>query len=287
MVTGPQQMPVFSNKETLTVEDKQAILAYIDDVKNAPNPGGQDLRAHSAPSPRVCSRSSRRHRVVHRRRRLDRSQSPMSNSPTTPPARVGRRPGHRAGQPGSPNPRPAAAHAAADGYRPQGSQARRAASVADVPRLGPDDGAVRDRLGQIPANQNVTVPFSTAQVNASNAALGITFGLAIFLIGAGAIHWAKKLMPDQEEVVQLRHSLVSTPEERAEAGEVFWQGADESGFSKHKMIRRLLTAMILFPIPLVVMLRDLNPGQFNFEEMEEIGSGRRVPASSSTPQVGR
>lgn len=44
MVTGPQQMPVFSN-ETLTVEDKQAILAYIDDVKNAPNPGGQDLGA--------------------------------------------------------------------------------------------------------------------------------------------------------------------------------------------------------------------------------------------------
>jgi ubiquinol-cytochrome c reductase iron-sulfur subunit len=122
---------------------------------------------------------------------------------------------------------------------------------------------------KIPANQNVTIPFSTSQVNASNAALGVTFGLAIFLIGAGAIQWAKKLMPDQESV-QLRHSLVSTPEERAEFEEMFWQGADASGFGQRKMIRRsLLTAMILFPIPLVVMLRDLNPGQFNFEEMKE------------------
>ena len=117
---------------------------------------------------------------------------------------------------------------------------------------------------QIPVDANVNIPFSTAQVNASNAALGLTFGLAIFLIGAGVIHWAKKLMPDQE-VVQLRHPLASTPEEREEAGEVFWEGADASGFGQRKIIRRsLLLAMGLFPIPLIVMLRDLNPGPFDF-----------------------
>ncbi|MCB9412246.1 MAG: c-type cytochrome [Actinobacteria bacterium] len=42
MLTGPQQMPVFSN-ESLTVEEKQAILAYVDDLRTAPNPAGQDL----------------------------------------------------------------------------------------------------------------------------------------------------------------------------------------------------------------------------------------------------
>lgn len=44
MLTGPQQMPVFSNA-TLTVEDKQAILAYVDNLRTAPNPAGQDLGA--------------------------------------------------------------------------------------------------------------------------------------------------------------------------------------------------------------------------------------------------
>ena len=112
---------------------------------------------------------------------------------------------------------------------------------------------------KIPADATVNIPFSTATVGASNVALGLTFGLAIFLIGAGAIHWAKKLMPDQE-VVQLRHPLRSTDEDRAEAVATFEAGAEDSGFAQRKIIRRsLLLAMGLFPIPLIVMLRDLGP----------------------------
>ena len=42
MLTGPQQMPKFS-EETLTPENKQAIIKYIQTLKTAPNPGGQDL----------------------------------------------------------------------------------------------------------------------------------------------------------------------------------------------------------------------------------------------------
>lgn len=121
---------------------------------------------------------------------------------------------------------------------------------------------------KIPVDATVNIPFSTAQVGASNAALGITFGLAIFLIGAGAIHWAKKLMPDRE-IIQMRHRLTSTEEEREAASDTFWEGADESGFGQRTIIRRsLLTAMILFPIPLVVMLRDLNPGPFDFNVLK-------------------
>jgi ubiquinol-cytochrome c reductase iron-sulfur subunit len=112
----------------------------------------------------------------------------------------------------------------------------------------------------IPATATVTVPFFTHSVNASNAALGITFGLAIFLIGAGAIQWAKKLMPDQE-VIGYRHVMKSDAETREEAGEVFWEGAEASGFAQRKIIRRsLILALAVFPLPLVFLLRDLRVG---------------------------
>ena len=42
MLTGPQAMPVF-NDTTLTPEDKRAIIAYLVDVRNEPNPGGNGL----------------------------------------------------------------------------------------------------------------------------------------------------------------------------------------------------------------------------------------------------
>ncbi len=42
MVTGPQQMPVFSN-ETITPEDKRNLIAYVQSLKTEPNPGGLDL----------------------------------------------------------------------------------------------------------------------------------------------------------------------------------------------------------------------------------------------------
>lgn len=94
-------------------------------------------------------------------------------------------------------------------------------------------------------------------VGASQVALGFTFGMAILLIGTGAIQWAKKLMPDVE-VVQERHSLASTPKEDEAAKADYERGKEESGFARYSIIRRtLLGALALFPIPLVIMLRDL------------------------------
>ena len=95
------------------------------------------------------------------------------------------------------------------------------------------------------------------EVGFQNVALGVTFGLGVFAIGAGAIQWAKKLMPDVE-VVQERHSLQSTPAEDAAAAEQYERGKEESGFAQYRMIRRtLIAALALFPIPLVILLRDL------------------------------
>jgi ubiquinol-cytochrome c reductase iron-sulfur subunit len=83
--------------------------------------------------------------------------------------------------------------------------------------------------------------------------------MAILLIGLGAIHWAKKLMPD-EEVIQERHALTSSNEERAAVQSSLQRGAAESGFKERKIIRRsLLGALALFPVPLIVLLRDLGP----------------------------
>ena len=108
----------------------------------------------------------------------------------------------------------------------------------------------------VPTDALVSLPL-IGDTSASNVALGVSFGLAIFLIGTGAIHWAKKLMPDVE-VVQERHELRSTDDDRAAAVEVFEAGAADSGFGSRRIIRRsLLGALVLFPIPLVVMLRDL------------------------------
>lgn len=42
MITGPQNMPVFAD-EALSVEQKQAITAYIFEMRDGANPGGLDL----------------------------------------------------------------------------------------------------------------------------------------------------------------------------------------------------------------------------------------------------
>ena len=42
MLTGPQSMPIFADS-SLTPKDKQAIIAYIEDLQNAASPGGMSL----------------------------------------------------------------------------------------------------------------------------------------------------------------------------------------------------------------------------------------------------
>lgn len=109
-----------------------------------------------------------------------------------------------------------------------------------------------------PLDSVVELPF-LGPVSTSNLLLGLTFGLGTFLIGAGAIHWARKLMAN-EEVAQERHPLSSTPEERSEAKLAVEEGANLSGLKNYPIIRRtLILAMAVFPIPLIWVLRDLGP----------------------------
>jgi quinol---cytochrome c reductase iron-sulfur subunit len=93
----------------------------------------------------------------------------------------------------------------------------------------------------------------------SNQLLGIGLAVALLGIGAGAVHWAKTLMPDEERV-EYRHLQRGTDEERADAVEILKLGAAESGIGRRPLIRNsLLGAMALFPLPALIFLRDSGP----------------------------
>ena len=54
MVTGPQSMPVFGDN-TMTPEEKRAIIAFLKTTAAEPSPGGAALWARSGRCPRVPS----------------------------------------------------------------------------------------------------------------------------------------------------------------------------------------------------------------------------------------
>ena len=77
----------------------------------------------------------------------------------------------------------------------------------------------------IPVDAGINIPLA-GPVGALNLALGLSFGLGILLVGIGAIHWARKLMPGTEVVAE-RHTMRSPDEERAAAVEAFERRVSE------------------------------------------------------------
>jgi ubiquinol-cytochrome c reductase iron-sulfur subunit len=98
-----------------------------------------------------------------------------------------------------------------------------------------------------------------ARVQLSNLLLGLGLFVALFGIGAGAVHWAKTLMPDEERV-ELRHTMRGSDEDRADAVAILKEGAAESGLGRRPLIRNsLLGALALVPLPALAFLRDAGP----------------------------
>jgi ubiquinol-cytochrome c reductase iron-sulfur subunit len=96
-------------------------------------------------------------------------------------------------------------------------------------------------------------------VSALNFSLGLTLGVALFAIGAGAVHWARTLMSDVE-VADDRHAIEAEPEVKAKVLADFAAGAEESAFGRRKLIRNtLFGALALVPLSGVMLLRDLGP----------------------------
>ncbi|NBM16371.1 ubiquinol-cytochrome c reductase iron-sulfur subunit [Streptomyces sp. GC420] len=97
------------------------------------------------------------------------------------------------------------------------------------------------------------------RLSALNFSLGMTLGVALFAIGAGAVHWARTLMSDVE-IADDRHAIEATPEVKAKVMADFRQGAKESALGRRKLIRNtMFGALALVPLSGVVLLRDLGP----------------------------
>lgn len=112
----------------------------------------------------------------------------------------------------------------------------------------------------IPVDE-VTYIWPMGHITTQNFALGMTLGLALFCIGAGAVHWSRTLMSD-EEVPEKRKPITAPPEVKQEVLEAFRKGTEESGIGlgRRKLMRNsMLGAMALVPLSGVVLLRDMGP----------------------------
>ncbi|MEU3855957.1 Rieske 2Fe-2S domain-containing protein [Streptomyces sp. NPDC028722] len=110
----------------------------------------------------------------------------------------------------------------------------------------------------IPNDKSIFV-FPLGHISAMNFALGLTLGIALFCIGAGAVHWARTLMSDVE-VADDRHPIEASPEVRAKVHDDFRQGAKESALGRRKLIRTtMFGALALVPLSGVMLLGGLGP----------------------------
>lgn len=95
--------------------------------------------------------------------------------------------------------------------------------------------------------------------NLQQLGIGLGMAIALFCIGAGAIHWAKTLMPDEEVVIQ-RHEFRSEEEDRSEFVKTVKEGAANAGLGRRPLIKRTLAgALGLSGVIPIVLLRDLGP----------------------------
>jgi ubiquinol-cytochrome c reductase iron-sulfur subunit len=101
--------------------------------------------------------------------------------------------------------------------------------------------------------ETIFVP-GMGRIGAQNLTFGLTLGISLFCIGAGAIHWAKTLMPD-EEIVEYRHALRSSDADRDGAVAALSEGAAGAGVGRRPLIKYTLGgALGLFALPLGLQL---------------------------------
>ena len=93
----------------------------------------------------------------------------------------------------------------------------------------------------------------------SNLITGLGFAVAVFFIGAAAVHWAKTLMPD-EEMVEERHDIRSSDETREVAAGIITDGLEESGIARRPLIvTAMVASLTALPIAVLAPLSTLGP----------------------------
>lgn len=113
-------------------------------------------------------------------------------------------------------------------------------------------------------------------LSAQHLALGTFLALSLFCIGAGAVHWAKTLMPDVE-MVNEREPLRSKDEDRAAfVATVREQGA-AAGLGRRSLIKRSLGAALgLIGLSPIILMRDLGPLPGKALETTNWSAGKRM-----------
>jgi len=108
----------------------------------------------------------------------------------------------------------------------------------------------------VPRDWVLTFPLRS---NAQHVGLGLTGGLALLLIGVGAIQWARQIMSDQE-LVESRHGATSSPEDVRAVRAILETGVAESRITRRKVLARsLIGALAALLLPVIVSFADLGP----------------------------
>lgn len=103
------------------------------------------------------------------------------------------------------------------------------------------------------------IDFGLLKANAQHVGLGVTAGLALLLIGIGAIQWARQIMSDQE-LVEYRHGATSSPEDVKAVVNILQAGVEESRITRRKVLgRSLIGALAALLLPVIVSFADLGP----------------------------
>jgi ubiquinol-cytochrome c reductase iron-sulfur subunit len=93
----------------------------------------------------------------------------------------------------------------------------------------------------------------------SNLALGLSLSVALLALGAGSLIWVRNVTADIE-IVEERHELRSSPQDRREFQRTFAEGTAISQVTKRPLLRRtLLIATAPLALAPLVLLRDLGP----------------------------
>jgi ubiquinol-cytochrome c reductase iron-sulfur subunit len=100
-----------------------------------------------------------------------------------------------------------------------------------------------------------------------NIVLGVSLGISILMIGLGAVHWAKTLMPDTE-IVEERHEQASSPADRAKAVTAVSNGGEAAQLPRRPLIKYTLGgALGLFALPLALQVAG-SLGPTDVEELK-------------------
>jgi ubiquinol-cytochrome c reductase iron-sulfur subunit len=107
--------------------------------------------------------------------------------------------------------------------------------------------------------RNVSINFGFVNADAQHLGLGLTLGLAILLIGVGAVQWARQLMVDNE-IADERHEATSSPEDRVAILKDLETGVQESQITRRKVLgRSLIGALGVLVLPVLALFADLGP----------------------------